>query len=157
MKKLVVVLFALFLVASCSNDQQSVAVKPTPVASQPSPRAQEQIHMHEYAAKGRVPAHFTIAPEVRTLPPTLSPELFTGNTKQAYRIAKEIPQTLAQLPCYCHCDRGHGHKSLLSCFEDEHGADCGICINEALMAHSLKKQGVGVGEIRKQIINAYGE
>ena len=157
MKRLLVVLFALFLVASCSNDQPTVAVKPAPVASQPSQPAQAQIHMHEYAAKGRVPAHFTIAPEARTLPPTLSPELFTGNRKQAYRIAKEIPQTLAQLPCYCHCDRGQGHKSLHSCFESEHGADCGICINEALMAYSLQKQGVGVSEIRKQIIDAYGQ
>jgi len=64
---------------------------------------------------------------------------------------------LAQLPCYCHCDRGQGHKSLHSCFESEHGADCGICINEALMAYSLQKQGVGVSEIRKQIIDAYGQ
>jgi len=157
MKKLIVVLFALFLVASCSNDQPSVAVKPTPVASRPSQPAQSQIHIHEYAAKGRVPAHYTIPPEARTLPPTLSPELFTGNRRQAYRIAKEIPETLAQLPCYCHCDRGQGHKSLHSCFESEHGADCGICINEALMAYSLQKQGVGVSEIRKQIIDAYGQ
>ena len=91
------------------------------------------------------------------LPPTLSPELFTGNEKLAYQAAKEIPQTLAQLPCYCHCDRSQNHKSLHSCFESEHGENCGICIGEALMARNLHRTGMNVGEIRKRIIAAYGQ
>lgn len=113
--------------------------------------------MHEFAAKGRVPAYYATPPDVAALPPTLSPALFTGNKKLAYQAAKEIPQTLAQLPCYCHCDRGQNHKSLHSCFESEHGENCGICIGEALMAHNLQKQGASVSEIREQIIRAYGK
>lgn len=147
---------AMIVIALWSNDQAPVTGSAAPVA-QPAPPAQNQIHIHEYATKGRVPAFYTTAPDLKTLPPTLSPELFTGNTKLAYRAAKEIPQTLAQLPCYCHCDRGHNHKSLYSCFESEHGENCGICIGEAVMAYNLEKQGVAVSEIRKRVIAAYGQ
>jgi hypothetical protein len=112
--------------------------------------------MGDYAATRRIPAYYETVPDISSLPPTLSPEIFTGNKKLAYQAAKEIPEVLAQLPCYCHCDRGHGHKSLHSCFESEHGENCGICIGEALMAHSLQKRGATVTEIRKQIIAAYG-
>jgi hypothetical protein len=112
---------------------------------------------HNHAAMARVPAYYKAAPSLSTLPPTLSPELFTGNERLAYQAAKEIPQTLAQLPCYCHCDKGHGHKSLLSCFETEHGENCGICIGEALMAYTLEKRAkLDVVQIRERIITAYG-
>lgn len=162
MTKLIVVALALVIVAailigSSSNDSTPTVANSAPVTQRASQPTQEQIHMHEYAAKGRVPAYYTTAPELATLQPTLSPELFTGNTKLAYKAAKEIPQTLAQLPCYCHCDRGHNHKSLHSCFESEHGQNCGICINEALIAHNLQKKGVAVSEIRRNIIAAYGK
>ena len=161
MKKLLValglVVVAVFAVGSGSQEQIPTEPKAAPVAQGPSRPAQEQIHSHEYAATGRVPAYHTTAPELARLAPTLSPELFTGNEKLAYQVAKQIPQILAQLPCYCHCDRGHGHKSLHSCFESAHGENCGICIGEALMAHTLHKRGVSVIEIRKQIIAAYGK
>ena len=161
MKKLIVVALALVIVAvivigSSSNEPTPPIANRVPVKQRAAQPTQEQIHMHEYAAKGRVPAYYTTAPDAALLPATLSPDLFTGNTKLAYKAAKEIPQTLAQLPCYCHCDRGHNHKSLHSCFESEHGENCGICINEALMAHNLHRQGVAVDEIRKKIIAAYG-
>ena len=40
---------------------------------------------------------------------------------RAYRIAGQIPETLAQQPCYCYCDK-FGHRSLLDCFASDHGA-----------------------------------
>lgn len=160
MKKLLValglVIVAVIAVGLWSKDQPPTDRKAVPVTQHPSQPAQEQIHMHEYAATGRVPAYYTTAPDLALLAPTLSPELFTGNKKLAYQAAKEIPQILAQLPCYCHCDHGQGHNSLHSCFESEHGENCGICIGEALMAHNLHKRGASVMEIRKQIIAAYG-
>jgi len=52
----------------------------------------------------------------------LSPARFVGQTARAYQIANEIPDILDQLYCYCGCDRSLGHKSLLSCFTDDHGA-----------------------------------
>lgn len=162
MKTLLLIALALLVVAVILVGSQSKTVTPTvdssvPVAHRASPSTHEQIHSHEFAAKGRVPAYYATAPDKAELAPTLSPELFTGNKRLAYQAAKEIPQTLAQLPCYCHCDRGHNHKSLHSCFESEHGEDCGICIAEALMAYNLQKQGVAISEIRKQIIAAYGQ
>ena len=152
---------AMILVVYWSSDySEPGATAPATVsqtASQPSPPPQEQIHTHEFAAKGRVPAYYETAPPLKTLPGTLSPDIFTGNQRLAYLAAKEIPQILAQLPCYCHCDRSIGHKSLHSCFESEHGENCGICIGEAVMAYNLNKQGVGVAEIRRRVITAYGQ
>ena len=55
------------------------------------------------------------------LPKTLDPNLFKGKAKKAYQIAKEIPEVLAQMPCFCECDV-YGHENLLDCFIDSHGA-----------------------------------
>ena len=54
------------------------------------------------------------------LPKTLDPNLIKGKDRQGYQIAKEIPESLAQLPCFCDCE-AVGHESLLDCFIDEHG------------------------------------
>ena len=103
----------------------------------------------------RVPV-YQAAPEVRSLGPTLEPSQFIGKTREAYKVAKQIPETLAQLPCYCHCDQGFGHKSLHSCFEDDHAAYCAVCIEEALMAYELQKnQRMTSEQIRKLIIAKY--
>jgi hypothetical protein len=55
------------------------------------------------------------------LPRTLDPSLFKGKAKRAYQIAREIPEVLAQVPCFCECE-AFGHENLLDCFIDEHGA-----------------------------------
>jgi hypothetical protein len=55
------------------------------------------------------------------LPKTLDPHLFKGKAKQAYQIAGEIPEILAQIPCFCECE-AYGHENLLDCFIDRHGA-----------------------------------
>jgi hypothetical protein len=162
MKKLLVILvlmvLAVVVVATRSRSLQTAQKTTTPQVNTAPPQHQHDgMGMGDYAAKGRIPAYYETAPSINELPPTLSPSLFTGNERLAYQAAKEIPVTLAQLPCYCHCDRGHGHKSLHSCFQSEHGENCGICINEALLAQSLQKRGVSVVEIRKQIIAAYGQ
>lgn len=54
------------------------------------------------------------------LPKTLDPNLIPGEDRQGYQIAKEIPEILAQLPCFCGCE-AVGHENLLDCFVDEHG------------------------------------
>ena len=74
----------------------------------------------------------------------------------AYRVAEQIPETLAQLPCYCYCDRGMGHKSLHSCFEDEHAAHCAVCVDEALLAYSLTKDAkMTPQQVREKIVEKY--
>jgi hypothetical protein len=56
------------------------------------------------------------------LPATLSPALFVGKVAAAYQVAREIPQTLAQIYCYCRCDLSAGHRSLVDCFSDAHAS-----------------------------------
>ncbi len=149
----IVLITGLWLRTGTSSQSASVAA----TANRDSGEKQQPIAAHNHAAMARVPAYYKEAPNPNMLPPTLSPELFTGNKRLAYLAAKEIPQTLAQLPCYCHCDKGHGHKSLHSCFESEHGENCGICIGEALMAYHLEKRSkLSAVEIREQVIAAYG-
>ncbi len=83
--------------------------------------------------------------------PTLSPEYFTGKVAKAYRIAKEIPQVLDSLYCYCDCKENFNHKSLLTCYVDEHASRCDICMDEAIMAYKLYKEGKDVLAIRKAV------
>ena len=52
--------------------------------------------------------------------PTLSPARFIGKAARAHEIAREIPDVLDQLRCYCACDKHLNHKSLLSCYTDGH-------------------------------------
>jgi len=51
---------------------------------------------------------------------TLDPNLIQGEDREGYLVAKEIPEILAQLPCFCGCE-ALGHESLLDCFVDKHG------------------------------------
>ena len=101
---------------------------------------------------------FTSAPSRNSLAPTLDPEVFTGITRDAYRAVKQIPTTIAQLPCYCHCDEGMGHKSLYSCFEDDHASHCAVCVNEALLALRLEReQKLTPAQIRERIVEQYSQ
>lgn len=105
-----------------------------------------------------MPAYFEQAPSRASLGPTLAPEKFTGPTRDAYSAVREIPTTIAQMPCYCHCDRGMGHKSLYSCFEDDHAAHCAVCVNEALLAFKLEKEGkLTAPQIRDRIVETFGQ
>jgi hypothetical protein len=100
-----------------------------------------------------VPAFQVDAVSLKKLPPTLAPEKFGGKQQLAYKVVKEIPQTIAQLPCYCYCDQGFGHKSLHSCFVDDHAAHCAVCVDEALVAYQLQKEEkLSPSQIRERII-----
>jgi hypothetical protein len=105
----------------------------------------------------QVPAHYEAPPALRDLPPILAPSQFAGKTREAYEAVKQNPITIAQMPCYCHCDRGMGHKSLHSCFEDDHAAHCATCVDEALIAYRLQREGLSDAQIRERIIAQYSE
>ncbi|MGI9107203.1 MAG: CYCXC family (seleno)protein [Pyrinomonadaceae bacterium] len=112
---------------------------------------------HAHGAPGRVPRFAKSNLELKSLPPVLSAAQFTGKTRMAYAAVKEMPETIAQLPCYCHCDEGFGHKSLQTCFVDDHAAHCAVCVEEALLAHKLQKdEGLSPAQIRERIIATYG-
>jgi hypothetical protein len=54
---------------------------------------------------------------------TLDPDLFKdARVKSAYQAAKEVPWLLDSLMCYCYCEESFHHKSLLSCYVDDHAA-----------------------------------
>ena len=119
--------------------------------------AKDEHHGHSHGAPGRVPRFAETAADLKNLPPVLPASQFTGMTRMAYAAVKEIPQTIAQLPCYCHCDEGFGHKSLQTCFVDDHAAHCAVCVEEALLAYKLQKEErLSPAQIRERIIAKYG-
>lgn len=110
-------------------------------------------HRATNAPAEAVPHYFATLAIARPLPRTLEPEQFSNrDVKAAYQSAKEIPDVLAQQPCYCHCDRNMGHRSLLDCFAGKHGSDCDICVKEALFALQEHREGKSAEQIRNEII-----
>jgi len=149
---IVLLLLAAVLMVNSTNQQPA----PRPVATTaPAGPAPQHEHVPVPSAQ-TVPAHFEVPPSKSSLGPTLDPSQFSGVTRDAYRAAREIPVTLAQLPCYCHCDQGFGHKSLYSCYEDDHASHCDVCVREALLALRLEKeQKMTPAQIRDAIVAQY--
>jgi hypothetical protein len=86
---------------------------------------------------------------------TLDPKQFTGQIREVYKIARENPDLLAQLHCYCGCDRTNGHKNLLDCYRSTHAASCAICNGEVLEAKKLFDQGASIETIRAALRNRF--
>lgn len=83
--------------------------------------------------------------------PVLSPAVFSGRAALAYQHAAEIPEVLDNQFCYCYCRMNFNHKTLLTCFTDDHGANCSICQNEVFRTYQLHKKGLSLDEIVKKI------
>jgi hypothetical protein len=75
----------------------------------------------------------------------------------AYEIARKHPATLDRLHCFCECQESmrFRHRTLLTCFTDDHAAGCGICLREALMAGELKQKGFTDEEIENLIESSF--
>jgi len=100
-----------------------------------------------------VPAHYQTEAEAQPLPATLSAKVFSDpRVARIYEIAERIPAILAQQPCYCYCDRGHGHRSLLDCQRDNHSSGCVVCRKEVLLADRMARLGLNAKEIRSAIV-----
>ncbi len=97
-----------------------------------------------------------VAPSL-ALPAPLPAAQFQGRVRDAYQAAADIPQVLAEVTCYCGCNKSQGHRHLLDCFVDTHGSTCGHCVNEALDAHALFMTGTPPDDIRKFIDSKYGQ
>lgn len=130
-----------------SKVNELVASRTEPTRAEPSDTGSQPVK--------RIPAYQS-ASEARDLPATLAPSKFFGKAKEAYMVAKQIPETLAQLPCYCHCDQGFGHKSLHTCFVNDHAAHCAVCVDEALLAYRLQQEEKLTPEqVRERIVEKY--
>ena len=87
------------------------------------------------------------------------PESFVPRTPgaaEAYAAARAAAGTLDGVYCHCDCSKHSGHRSLLTCFESEHGAYCDICMGEAMMAAQMASRGTSLQEIRAAIDARFG-
>lgn len=84
--------------------------------------------------------------------------------EEAYLYAKENPDKLNGINCYCGCmqmlhDNRIHKRGLLDCFinddgsYDDHGASCAMCVTDTLQVKSLYAQGMTKDQI-KAIIDA---
>lgn len=82
----------------------------------------------------------------------VAPERFPHpRVSAAYRTAREIPETLNQLYCWCGCIE-RGMRSALECFESDHGAACEVCLQTARIAGESVRRGVrDAGEIQRAV------
>jgi hypothetical protein len=104
----------IFLAGACAQKTTPADNAHAGHASAASPQAQ---------VTPRVPDHFTQVEAAKPFPITLDPKQFSApSIVKAYQLAKDIPDVLAQQPCYCYCDAGFSHKSLLHCHVDDHSA-----------------------------------
>jgi hypothetical protein len=86
----------------------------------------------------------------------LSPTIFDDEkTRAAYQVAKDIPEVLEQLPCFCGCMTSFGHKNNLFCFKDQHGSGCTLCQDIALDARKMHDAGMSITQIKDNIKAKY--
>jgi Protein of unknown function with PCYCGC motif len=107
-----------------------------------------------------VPAFHASRPVPATvLPPILTQKQLAASGAiapaqiESYKAAARASSVVYQMPCYCFCDRGHGHTSLRSCFESAHGASCSTCMQEALYSYRQSRKGQSVKMIRDGIMH----
>lgn len=75
---------------------------------------------------------------------------------ESYAAARDIPAVLDGMRCFCSCGASLGHRSLLSCFEDEHGAYCQVCQDEALIAREIIVRGGTLQKARQAVDRRFG-
>ena len=90
----------------------------------------------------------------RVLPPSAVPH--TPGAADAYAAARGAPHMLDGVHCYCECAKHSGHRSLLTCFESDHGAFCDICMGEAMLASGMAARGQSLMDIRAAIDRQFG-
>jgi hypothetical protein len=141
---------AFFLYASLSEG-------PAPSGSSSSSESDDG---HDHAASAKDPGqtkkfrYFEDPAEAYPLPVTLPPSGFQNQgIANTYRIAKKIPEVLAQQPCLCGCDNtSDDHSSLLDCYIDDHASTCLVCMKEAVLAEQMTDAGKSATEVRAAIL-----
>ena len=110
------------------------------------------------AGSGAVASHHpTPRPGItseKVMPASFVPR--TPGSSDAYAAARTHAATLDGVYCHCDCSKHAGHRSLLTCFEGEHGAYCDICMGEAMVASGMADQGRSLEEIRAAIDRQFG-
>ncbi len=88
-----------------------------------------------------------------------------ATTREAYAYAAEHPETLSYVPCYCGCGQHAGHRSSHDCFignrngseitYDDHGANCAMCVDIAVMTKKALAQGKTLAQARQAVAQKY--
>lgn len=103
--------------------------------------------------------HLLEANEPQETRPTLDPRIFSRKPVVAstYETARQIPHVLDKMYCYCHCaiNPKFKHKSLLTCYTDEHASQCGICMRQAMVSMEMTKAGKKPAEISEYFKKQY--
>jgi len=99
------------------------------------------------------PTPATVLPPILTQKQLAASGLISPAQTEAYKAAARASAVVYQMPCYCYCDRNHGHASLRSCFESTHGANCGTCMQEALYSYRQSRKGQSAKMIRDGIMH----
>lgn len=90
----------------------------------------------------------------KVVPESLVPR--TPGANEAYAAAREAAATLDGVYCYCDCSKHAGHRSLLTCFESDHGSHCDVCMGEAMLASGMAARGQSLTDIRAAIDRQFG-
>jgi hypothetical protein len=110
--------------------------------------------LSRYPAVGHHPDPRPGVTAIAVLPPIAIPR--TPGAAEAYAAARSAPGVLDGLYCHCHCRENAGHRSLLTCFESDHGAYCDVCMGEAMLAVQMAGQGSSLDQIRRAIDAQFG-
>ncbi len=90
---------------------------------------------------------------------TQEPAMYASNefVYKAYQIAKEIPELIDKVFCYCYCAMNpkFKHKSLLTCYVDSHASQCGICMRQTFGTKRMAEEGKSSEEIAKVFRDMY--
>jgi hypothetical protein len=89
-------------------------------------------------------------------PYTLEPTSFKDpEVQKSYQAARDVPQVLEHMPCYCGCFANSGHRNNLDCFKDNHGEHCALCRTIAIESKAMTEQGLPVEQINIAINEKY--
>lgn len=151
---LVIGFIALTIVAGCGS---------SPAGKEGAEHAGQASGEHERLMKNGDLRQTTAS--VDDLPPFLNDK--QKEMRQIYQLAATNSELLQYIPCYCGCGEVAGHQSNLNCFVaskeegkiewDDHGTRCGVCLDIAVEASLMLRDGKSVKDIRQAIDTKYKE
>lgn len=133
--------FAAFLVFGCGTGDTPEHTEHAPSVQQPTAQPSPSTQAPTDVAKVnnvQDPAGFS-DPRIRT----------------AYEAAKQYAHVLEEIYCYCRCKENIGHRALVECFETGHATDCSVCLDSAVIAARMTKDGKTPKEINKALDALY--
>lgn len=119
---------------------------------------------HDHTMHGKESEQYEASASLIEMPEFLTK--YTDNTQATYALVGQVKEELKMLNCYCGCmDYESAHDSLYRCFiasEEtgevtwtDHGAQCGICLEELRDTVELTSEGKSIEEIQTFIDDKY--